>query len=348
MADAERAAAWRSSTAGTARRARRSSAPRGRRRAIAHLHAHALAAHARTPGQATKLPLQVPVATGLLGRRTARPLQLEVEGDGAAATSRLLVREPSRSFVLRRRDRRPTASLLRGFSAPVRLDRRPRRRSTCCCLAHDSDPYSRWDAAQRLAPASPARGLAQRRAARLDAGLRRGDARALRHPALDPAFRRSSLTLPTEGVIADRVVRRGPARGARRAQVRGARAGRELPTARSWAFAPPWRSAATRSTRGRGPARLRQQPACCCLTAARRPGQGGPSRASGSRPPEHDRPARRASPCLVHVQRPGDSRLSSASTRCSEGDALVIDKWFTLQATAPRARRPGARASRAR
>ena len=73
-------------------------------------------------------------------------------------------------------------------------------------LRHDSDPFNRWEAGQRLA------------LNRLLAAVRGGDARrrstppsstamrdVLRHPALDPAFKELVLTLPSEAYVAEQL-----------------------------------------------------------------------------------------------------------------------------------------------
>jgi aminopeptidase N len=106
-----------------------------------------------TPGQPTKEPLHIPVAVGLLdsaGR--ALPLQLAGGMAEAAATSVLLeLRAAEETFVFANIAAPPVPSLLRGFSAPVKLDYDYSDAELAVLLACDSDPFNRWEAGQRLA-----------------------------------------------------------------------------------------------------------------------------------------------------------------------------------------------------
>ncbi|MGH6945654.1 MAG: aminopeptidase N, partial [Geminicoccaceae bacterium] len=76
-----------------------------------------------TPGQPDKAPLHIPLALGLLGR-DGRPLPLRLTREAVAAgTSRgLEVRATEQRFVFEDLAEPQVPSLLRGFSAPVKLD----------------------------------------------------------------------------------------------------------------------------------------------------------------------------------------------------------------------------------
>ena len=88
-----------------------------------------------TPGQPTKEPFDIPVAVGLIGRGSARPLPLRLEGDAAAGaeTKVLRVTEPEQTFVFVEVPEEPVPSLLRNYSAPVKLlcPGRSQVRATC-------------------------------------------------------------------------------------------------------------------------------------------------------------------------------------------------------------------------
>ncbi len=103
-----------------------------------------------TPGQAEKPPLHIPFAVGLLdadGRDI--PLRLAHE-DAPAGTTRVLdVVSPQQTFVFGDIDTAPTPSLLRGFTAPVKVDFPYTADELAFLAAHDSDAVARWDAAQR-------------------------------------------------------------------------------------------------------------------------------------------------------------------------------------------------------
>src|SRR6185437_15160115 len=76
-----------------------------------------------TPGQSVKLPFHIPLAVGLVGP-DGRDMPLQLEGEAAAdGTTRILgVREPVQRFTFVNVAAKPVPSLLRGYSAPVRLE----------------------------------------------------------------------------------------------------------------------------------------------------------------------------------------------------------------------------------
>ena len=98
-----------------------------------------------TPGQAEKQPLMIPVRLALLDG-AGEPLPLDADGNREKVI--ILDREEQ---TLRFDAAGPvTPSLLRGFSAPVVLDYAYSLDQLSRLLAHDSDGYCRWSAAQRL------------------------------------------------------------------------------------------------------------------------------------------------------------------------------------------------------
>jgi len=103
-----------------------------------------------TPGQAEKLPFHVPLAIGLLGPDGRDiPLRLAHEAAPVGTTRVLEVTQARQTFVLGGIDAPPVPSLLRGFSAPVRVDFPYTAHDLAFLAAHDSDAVGRWDAAQR-------------------------------------------------------------------------------------------------------------------------------------------------------------------------------------------------------
>jgi aminopeptidase N len=104
-------------------------------------------------------------------------------------------------------------SLLRGFSAPVHLQDGLEDVALLILLNHDTDPFNRWEAAQRLALRRMLAAVQQP-----DGEPSLGDAiiealrGVLRHPTLDPAFKELVLTLPTEGYLAEQCDRVDPQR----------------------------------------------------------------------------------------------------------------------------------------
>ncbi|HWI11929.1 MAG TPA: aminopeptidase N, partial [Burkholderiaceae bacterium] len=156
---------------------------------------------------AAKEPYVIPLAVSLIGRDgRALPLRLEDEPAGTAATERVLVLEEARSFyTFVDVDVEPVPSLLRGFSAPVILVDGLGDADLLLLLQHDTDPFNRWEAGQRLALG---RLLAAARAEapfELDAPFIDAMRAVLRHPTLDAAFKDLVLTLPSEGYLAEQL-----------------------------------------------------------------------------------------------------------------------------------------------
>ena len=163
-----------------------------------------------TPGQAEKEPFVIPVNIGLVGADgRALLLQLEDEATGSSETRTLVLSQASEQFVFTGLDTEPVPSILRGFSAPVILDFAFSDAQLLTLLAHDSDPFNRWEAAQRLTlraalaairdPQHPAD------APVLGASVIDALRDVLRHPGLDAAFKELVLTLPAEGYIAEQL-----------------------------------------------------------------------------------------------------------------------------------------------
>ncbi len=108
-----------------------------------------------TPGQPTKEPFVIPLAMGLLGDAGNLPLQLADQApdtDSADNTHTVLqVDGPEHRFEFENVPERPIPSLLRGFSAPVRLHYDYSRRDLRALMSRDADGFVRWDSAQQLA-----------------------------------------------------------------------------------------------------------------------------------------------------------------------------------------------------
>ncbi len=106
-----------------------------------------------TPGQSesSKLPFVIPVELGLLGAQ-GNDLPLRLQGETAAAGSNrvLSVIEPQQSFTFVDIAEKPLPSLLRGFSAPVKLHFAYDRDQLMFLMQHDSDGFNRWEAGQQL------------------------------------------------------------------------------------------------------------------------------------------------------------------------------------------------------
>ena len=163
-----------------------------------------------TPGQDTKEPFLIPLAMGLLG--DAGNLRLELAGeeadpDTADNTHRVLhVTEAEQVFVFNNVMERPVPSLLRGFSAPVRLHYDYRREDLCALMRRDDDGFVRWDSAQALATGviQEVEGQLQNgNDAQVDSLLPDACGDILRDESLDPAMVADMLRLPGENYLAE-------------------------------------------------------------------------------------------------------------------------------------------------
>jgi len=105
-----------------------------------------------SPGQTDKQPFTIPVRVGLLQADGSElPLQLSGESAPAGSDRTLVVSESRQEFVFTGIDQPPVPSLLRGFSAPVRMNVDYSRDDLCFLMVNDSDGFNRWNAGQLLA-----------------------------------------------------------------------------------------------------------------------------------------------------------------------------------------------------
>ena len=167
-----------------------------------------------TPDGSPKEPMHLPLAVGLVARdgRTLRPAASRERSPAQDGTAVLEVREPEQRFVLHGIDAPPVASVLRGFSAPVKIAIERPDEDLVTLLTHDPDPFARWDAGQTLALTRLDRLIEA--GGRPGAGVGPADPtfveamRAVFHDrSIDGAFAAEVLTLPSEGYLADRMER---------------------------------------------------------------------------------------------------------------------------------------------
>jgi aminopeptidase N len=102
-----------------------------------------------TPNQPTKLPLHIPIKLGLLAQDGSAAM---LHIDGKSQTEMTLdLTEAEQTFVFEQLSEQPVVSLLRGFSAPVNLNMSRSLEELAFLLKHDSDTFNRWEAGQQLA-----------------------------------------------------------------------------------------------------------------------------------------------------------------------------------------------------
>jgi aminopeptidase N len=162
-----------------------------------------------TPGQTVKAPLVIPLAMGLLGEAGNLRLQLEGEtlagagaGESADNTHRVLIIDrEEQEFVFVGLPERPVPSLLRGFSAPVRVDFPYARADLVALASRDDDGFVRWDAMQQLMVA--VLGDLQAGAQSVDALLLDAVRAVLGAAAAEPAVSADMLRLPSEAYLVE-------------------------------------------------------------------------------------------------------------------------------------------------
>jgi aminopeptidase N len=292
-----------------------------------------------TPGQTKKEPMPIPLKIGLIGAN-GDELPLKLDGGAPLANGLLEVTAREQVFEFRDIPSPPTPSLLRGFSAPVRLTMSLDPDQIEFLMMHDSDPFNRWQAAQTFAvnlltAAARSGGLELvrgREATRLAHAL----GTTARDASLLPAYRAEFLKLPSESDIAqelghdvdtDAVHRaRETLRATTGKEIRGDLAELYELSAPSGPYSPDPESAGRRALRSA---------ALDLLVATGEP-------AEIARAERHYREAANMTDAIAALSilcslegRPREETLEHFYARW-QNEPLVLDKWFAVQARAVR------------
>ncbi|MBN7797989.1 aminopeptidase N [Parahaliea mediterranea] len=171
-----------------------------------------------TPGQPHKEPLLIPLAMGLLGEAGNLPLRLAGEAPDAETADNthrvLMIDAAEQRFVFEGVGEKPVPSLLRGFSAPVRLEYGYAREDLCALMRRDDDGFVRWDAAQQLAVSvinEVQEQLQANQEPRVAAVYLEACDALLADTSADPAMVADMLRLPGETYLAELAAQRGGA-----------------------------------------------------------------------------------------------------------------------------------------
>jgi aminopeptidase N len=286
-------------------------------------------------------PMPIPFALGLLDAHGVDlPLRLNGETTAAATTRILEHNHHEDTFTFVDIAQKPLPSLLRNFSAPVIVDYDYSNDELAHLFAHDSDPFNRWDAGQRLAT---------RELLALAANVVTGEVlqsptatiaafgHVLRDETIAPAFRKLALLLPSEGYLAERMALADPA------AVHGAR--QFLRQRLASALRDDWQAIYERhNTSGpystapaAGGARALKNLALLMLAELDGPALAVKLATAQYRNADNMTDRSAALSALLHcVSAEGRSAAQAALADFYarfEADALVIDKWFALQAT---------------
>ena len=150
-----------------------------------------------------KEPYQIPVKLGLVTEQGDLLLANSGETDQV-----IEITEPEQTVVFEGIEPRPVPSLLRGFSAPVKLDYPYSREELALLMSHDSDGVNRWNASQQLAIQLMQTLMEDYRASKplvMDDCLSQAYAKILSESAddRDRAMEALVLTLPSELLLAE-------------------------------------------------------------------------------------------------------------------------------------------------
>ncbi|WP_294122027.1 aminopeptidase N [Sphingomonas sp.] len=275
-----------------------------------------------TPGQSNKSPMVLPLKTALIGADSGSPL---------AGEHLVLLDQPETKIVFDDVREAPLLSINRDFSAPILLDAHRREGELERLAEVDPNPFARYEALQELMfrsliagtrgePGDPAPVIAAMRG-------------TLQSNALDPAFKGEALSLPSEGLIGDRMDIVDPdaihaSRDALRRAV-GAALADDLARAQEQVA-----SGSDLSSHAKGVRRLRS--VSLGLLAAGDPARGAALAKVQFDAADNMTDRQGALTVLTSLDRPEREQAFATFYNQYEDNSLVLDKWFALQAAAQR------------
>ena len=274
-----------------------------------------------TPGQPAKQPMVIPLRLALFDRKSGKH-----HGEQLVTLS-----EPQVQLKFAGFPERPVLSLGRGFSAPVNVDADLTAADLMFLAAHDDDPFARYEALQQL--------VVQHLVAVIGSGKADPDGRAaiatalgavIADPALDDLMRGELMALPGETYLAEQFAAADP--GAIRAEREGLKAylGSELQDAlvalHTRASAVPY----SLSAEARGARKVKAQ--ALVYLAAGVPALAAELAAAQFDAADNMTDRQSATMVLAGLDHPLREAKLAAFYQRFAGNALVIDKWFSLQA----------------
>jgi len=298
---------------------------------------------APTPGQSHKAPLHIPLEMGLIGADGA-DLPLHIHGettDDIDTTSRTLeLTRHQQTFQFEKVSSPPVLSLLRGFSAPVKLTTNGGEKDWLFRMAHDSDPCARWEAGQTYArellvaiTKAFAAGEKPRRGTRYADALRN----VLTDDSLEPAFAAMMLDLPGEAELAQHIGHDVDADAIHAARVHLQKAvadqlgdlllDRYAQLQSNAAYSPDAEQAGRRALKN------------ACLRLYSGLGNENAARLAATQfaAANNMTDTEAALATLTHMDRAERQASFDTFYKRASGDPLLLDKWFSLQAMSARA-----------
>lgn len=279
-----------------------------------------------TPGQPDKLPMPIPLRVAVHSR------------SGALGAEQLIVlTEEEQSFDLPLAGGDPVVSINRGFTAPVVIERALAREDLVFLAAHDDDPFARSEALQELAVGhlvgAASGALSAEEQAAGEAAIIDAFRSSLADNALDDAMRGELLVLPSETYLFEAM-----ATGTRKADPGAIHAAREgLKAAIGAALADELQALHARASAvalddpaGRGARKVKT--IALGLIAAANPAQAAELAASQYDAADNMTDRQGALMVLCGLDHPARAEKLAAFYDRYKDNALVVDKWFTLQA----------------
>ncbi len=293
-----------------------------------------------TPGQPSKKPFHIPLALALLDKNgNELPLRLEGEDAAATATTRVLsLREAEETFRFAGLAEEPIPSLLRNFSAPVKLAIQLSDKDLAFLMACDTDPFNRWEAGQQLATRvllQMTQAYQQGQEMSASTVFCEAFGKTLRDESADPALLSLALTLPTETYLAEQVTVVDPQ------AIHAARQGLRLLLAKQWKseLIRVYHRNTDAEAYSIDPVAIgRRSLKNTCLAYLMTLEEDESTRLCLQQFEQGDNMTDviAALGALVHSSRPERQAPLDAFYATWKDDPLVVDKWLTLQATADR------------
>ena len=275
-----------------------------------------------TPGQTDKKAMPIPLLTALIGAGSGREI---------APERLILLEEAALAVTFDGVDEPPLLSINRGFSSPVIVAVERQTGELERLAACDSDPFARYEALQELMFTALIAGASGEAAefGPVIAAMRD----TLTSTALDPAFKGEALTMPSEALIGDRMAKVDPdaihaSREALRRAI-GVALARELGEAHA-----PGAAGSDLSSAAKGVRRLKT--VALSLIAAGDPVLGATLAKAQYDGADNMTDRQGALAVLTMLDTPEREAALDDFYARYRGDGLVIDKWFGLQAGAPR------------
>jgi aminopeptidase N len=279
-----------------------------------------------TPGQPDKLPMPIPLKVAVHAR-----------GGALGAEQLIVLTEEEQTFALPLAGPDPVVSINRGFTAPVVIERDLAREDLVFLAAHDDDPFARSEALQELAVGhlvGAARGaLSAADEAAGEAAIIGAFRSSLADTALEDAMRGELLVLPSETYLFEAM-----ATGEHKADPGAIHAAREgLKTAIGIALADELaalhaRASAVASEDPAGRGARKVKTTALALIAAADPAHAAMLAAAQYDAADNMTDRQGALMVLCGLDHPARAENLAAFYDRYKGNALVIDKWFTLQA----------------